>query len=283
MVARNKTIDTRGKPRIWNLLGERTRRDFLLQAAAGQIPGVSAFHVFGYDTDLTNNIKLIYPNSNSYIYPQTEQAVSIVSSNINDSIRGSGARILRLVGLNREGIIQTEDMWLKGTTPIYSLGLYKRILTAFILSSGSLNGLLGTLTLAYRDGTHAGIVSSPFNVLTNANFTVPANTNAYLYNYGFCIGAPKEIFTGIRTTSPDSENSNWIVLDFRYTYGGSVNESLKVPYMIGENTDIELIGYTRADSTTYISACMDLLLIDKEYDWENLIQSEERHNVQKVE
>lgn len=283
MTARNTTIDTRGKPRIWNLLGERALRDFLLQVAAGQIPGIASYHVFGFDTDLGNQIKLIYPGSSMFIYPSEAQAVSVVSSNSDDTNNGLGARVLRLIGLAYDGSVQTEDMWLKGTTPVISIGDYRRVFSAFVLSSGSLNGAAGTITLTYRDTTFIGEISTQFNVLMNGNFTVPKNTNAYVYQYGFSMGAPKEVFLGMRITSPDQENSNWVVLDFRYKYGGEVNETLSIPYMITENTDIELFGYTQADSNTYISAYMDLLLVDKEYDWENPIRADERGGLEKVE
>ncbi len=282
MTARNTTINTRTKPRIWNLLGERVRRNFLFQAAAGQIPGVSTFHVFGYDSDLTNSLKLIYRESDEYVYPSNAYIVNVISNTSWDDYGDIGANTVRIVGLDYKGNIQTEDIRLKQFTSMPSLGNYSRILTAYVLNSGRLRGAVGSIGLTYSDGTLIGNIYPQFNILTNGNFTVPANADAYIHRYGFSMGAPKETLIGLRVKSPDLEKPNWIMLDFSYVYGGSKDAEVDPPFLLTERTDIELVAQTTADSNTHISAYMDLVLIDKDYDWDYPLREGERGGLEKL-
>ena len=56
-----------------------------------------------------------------------------------------------------------------------------------------------------------------------------------------------------------------------------------MPIMIQENADVELICETDDAVNIKISAFMDLLLIDNEYDWTNYLQSYERGGIQEIE
>ncbi len=282
MTARNTTINTRSKPRIWNLLGERVRRNFLFQAAAGQIPGVSTFHVLGYDSDLTNSLKLIYRESDEYVYPSNAHIVNVTPTTTFDYYGDIGANTVRIVGLDYKGNIQTEDIRLRQSESMPSLGNYSRILTAYILNSGRLRGAIGPIGLAYSDGTLVGNIYPEFNILTNANFTVPVNADAYIYRYGFSMGAPKETLIGLRVKSPDLEKPNWIMLDFSYVYGGNKDAEVDPPFLLTERTDIELVAQTTVNSNTHISAYMDLVLIDKDYDWDYPLREGERGGLEKL-
>ena len=270
------------KARIWNKIGERVRRDFFFQAAAGTMPGVSSYIINGFDSAMGNVLKPIWPNDSQYNYLTDYEPLSVVSDNVNDVYNGSGARLVRILGLDRQFELQMEDVTLRGTTPVVTQGEYFRILEAAVIKAGTVNGAAGLITIAGQSSLLLlGSISGAFNKMTNGVFTVPAHTNGYLYNYHFSMGAPKETALGIRTSTPTAENNNWVVPLIDFMYGGDITIELQTPIFLSEKTDVELVAYTVADSTTYITGMAELVLIDEAFEWENVLAQDETYGITK--
>ena len=267
---------SKSKARIWNNLGERVRRDFEFQAAAGTMPGVAVHHVFGYDDVIELARHPVWPGVGAYDYFTDSQALSIVSGSVNDTYKGSGGWILRIIGLDCNYEVQMEDVLLRGTTPVISQGEYIRVYHAVILQSGTLDGLDDILTITgARDGKIIGNLSGAWNLMTNAVFTVPAHTNAYLYEFEFTMNATKPLILGVRRTTPVEENKTWITEYVGLLESGTYREKLTPPAVYPEFTDIELTVEASGGGAAAIVAYATLILIDETFEWEQFTTQDE--------
>ena len=271
---------SKSKPRLWNYLGERVRRDFLFQAASGTMPGVMVLQVNGFTDNLGQTLQPIWPGAGAYDYFTRSQPLSISSDSVNDTFNGTGASVIRILGLDDKLEIQMEDVPLKGLTSVLSQGVYLRVLSVAVLKAGELKSAAGIITLIGKtDSKIVGTVQAPFNKMTNGLFTVPAHTNAYIFHYSFNMGAPKETTTGIRFLTPVADNPCWLVDGIEFMYGGGFDKNLEIPFYYPEKTDIEFIGMINVDSNTYISCLVQIVLIDETFEWEQLTSQDEQCGV----
>jgi hypothetical protein len=113
-----------------------------------------------------------------------DELVTLVSSSVNDAAAGSGARTVRIYGLDTDGNEQDEVMTLNGTTLVDSANTYTRVNRLIVLTSGSSNQAFndGTLTVAHKTTTANVFVVVPagFNQSQVLAYTIPAGKTGYM-------------------------------------------------------------------------------------------------------
>lgn len=119
-------------------------------------------------------------------FPLTAETVSIVSSSVNDTAAGTGARTLRISGLNATGDFQTEVVTLNGTTPVVTTSQWLRINRALIVTSGNNNRNFnaGAITINQSVTTSVvfGILDAGLGALKAAVYTIPKGTAGVIRN-----------------------------------------------------------------------------------------------------
>lgn len=129
-------------------------------------------------------------------FPSAAEAVRITSSSANDAAAGSGARTVFISGLDTNGNFLSETLMLNGTTPVVSVGSYKRLNRAYVLTSGSSNTAFnaGTITIQQNvtTATVFGIIDPGINELRTTAYTIPTNTTGVLTAFEA---------SGVRTTA----------------------------------------------------------------------------------
>lgn len=129
-------------------------------------------------------------------FPLTAETVSVASSSVNDTAAGTGARTIRISGLDATGNFQTEIVTLNGTTPVVTTTQWLRINRAFILTSGNNNRNFnaGNITINQSVTTTNvfGIIDIGLGALKAAVYTIPKGTAGVLRNVQI---------SGLRSTS----------------------------------------------------------------------------------
>ena len=97
--------------------------------------------------------------------------VDIISSSAADTAAGTGARTLRLVGLDASYKLQTEDIALNGQTAVTSVLSYLRLLGAENQTVGSGGVNAGDIHIV-KTGTSAWTAGVP-NTVTSALLKIP--------------------------------------------------------------------------------------------------------------
>jgi len=145
---------------------------FELQLSRGQIPGHSVIHVFGHNPDVDNNVEAtVWPISGAVLgHPTSPTIMKISSSNVNDTAEGTGARTVRILGINGTGGYVEEVVSLNGQTAVNTTNTYDAIETMTVLTAGSGGVNAGTI----YSGTGAvasGVPAVPYSAIGTGDNT----------------------------------------------------------------------------------------------------------------
>lgn len=115
-------------------------------------------------------------------FPDNAETVEVFSSDANDNAAGTGARTVRLTGLDANWRIYAETVTLNGTTPVVTTGTFRRVHTASVISAGSGGVNAGTITARQSTTTSAVflVMAVGINQTNVGAYTVPAGYTAYL-------------------------------------------------------------------------------------------------------
>lgn len=157
-----------------------------LDIAAGRFQGYSTVNKFGTNADIdTASVpEDIWEGGGVYTgFPDsTLETISVFSSDANDTSAGTGARTIRISGLDTNYVAQSETITLSGVTPVASVNQYRRLHTATIMSAGSGGVNVGTITARHTTTTANVFLSiQPGRNQSNCSgYTVPAGYTAYM-------------------------------------------------------------------------------------------------------
>lgn len=117
-------------------------------------------------------------------FPVTGSAetLEVFSSDANDTAAGTGARTLRLFGLDANYVQITEDVTLNGVTPVTTTQTFWRMHRAQVLTAGSGGFNAGTITVRHSTTTANVFCVVPIGYSRSqmGGYTVPANHVAVL-------------------------------------------------------------------------------------------------------
>lgn len=165
--------------------------DYEFDIASGRFQGVSIVNKFGTNSDIdTGSVpEDIWEGGGLYTgFPTgTAETLSVVSASANDTAAGSGARTIRIVGLDANFNVQSETVTLNGTTPVNTVNTFMRAHTATVLTSGSSNTAFnaGLITIKHTTTTANVFLTmlAGRNQTNCSAYTVPAGYTAYMRHF----------------------------------------------------------------------------------------------------
>lgn len=244
-----------------------TDGNFNLQLARGQIYNHSHVFKYGFNAAVGTTAETIWLQGAAYNWIPTAAAMKVSSASANDTAAGTGARTIRVEGLDANFDVLTEDVTMDGQTQVTTTGVFYRVHRAYVLTAGSVNtndGIIyvytGTETTGTPDvaGTVYTTIGAGEGQTLQAIYTIPAGYTGYM--------------TQIEAGSKDGTNATTITLRTRVN-GGAFRTQQKfivfkstsqlyhdIPITIAEKTDVEVQGDAAA-STTDVAASFDLILV----------------------
>lgn len=118
-------------------------------------------------------------------WPAAADTVTVVSSSASDTSAGTGARTVKIFGLDSNFALQEETLTLNGTTPVATTNLYTRIYRAFVVTAGSGTTNAGTISVR-QTNTAANVflqITAGIGQSQTTSYTVPAGYTGYLIQY----------------------------------------------------------------------------------------------------
>lgn len=133
-------------------------------------------HRFGRnnDIDTTTVPEDVWQVGGAYPWPTTAQVVSVVSTNANDDVGGTGAREIAIQGLDENWEHITEYVDVTGLTPVVTETKFIRVSRIICHTAGSLQTNAGVVTASHGATTLADMQPGEGTSLM-ALYTVPAN------------------------------------------------------------------------------------------------------------
>lgn len=169
--------------------------DFSLQVARGLIPGHSVVTVFGYNPDVDTSEESVWPDGGTVPHPTVASVLKVSSTDAADaSPSGTGARTVRITGLNANYFEVSETIVLNGQTAVNTVNsyLYVNGLTVTSVGSGGENaGDINVGTGTVTAGVPAvlyDMIAIGYNNRTTGHYCVPAGYTGFLVQGLFTAG-----------------------------------------------------------------------------------------------
>jgi hypothetical protein len=242
---------------------------FELQVARGQIQGHSAFCQFGINGAVGQTLETVWVGGGTYSFPTSATTTTISSSSADDTAAGTGARTVRVEGLDAAYALVSETASMNGQTSVTLTNQYLRVNRITVLTAGSGGTSGGSIyvgTGTVTTGVPAVILNrtgSSSNESESAFYTVPDGYSAYITRWTMSsanAGPTADIATRfVLRVRPFGG-----VFGYKAVYnlpGNGIYEcEAAFPLPLPEKTDLEIMSLTSADSA-YVSTQLQIVLI----------------------
>lgn len=251
---------------------------FGLQVARGLIPGHHHVHKFGLnpDIDIASGFEAIWGGGGDYtgFDATAAEVVEVFSSSVADTSAGTGARTIRVYGLDANLVEISEDVILNGVTAVDTVKSYLRLNRVLVLTAGSGGENAGTITVRQSVTTANifAVMQIGKNQTSIAAYTVPADKTAFLLTWFAALAKKQASFSDVRLLMRGVGSVFQVKEEFNIASTGSsyVQRAFDIPKGDDDNgdeigintgTDIKITADTSADNSA-IAAGFCLLLVD---------------------
>lgn len=208
-------------------------------------------HIHGYNADVDIGSEDLWTGGGAYPFPAAAAATTIVSGSASDTAAGTGARTVKVIGLDANFSEINEVVTLNGATPVNLVGVYLRILRAFVLTAGSGGTNAGALSIKQSSTVIAEIVASQGRTQM-AIFTAPAGNLNYIVKK-FFVAAVNAVAGAVSCKLWTRKSGGvWQVRSMISVYGTSKSAQdyrLETPIELDAGEDVRLEATTTADNT----------------------------------
>ena len=228
--------------------------------ARGLIRGASHINKFGFNDQIPTTFEVIYVGSANFTYPTTAGVVTLTSDEGADDIAGTGARTVKIQGLdnNYNEISVTVDM--DGTGNVVTTQTFLRLFRMGVETAGSSERAVGVITATIGGNEMARIDPEYDNQTLQANYTIPAGKIGLLKRIqATSTKDNKAAMVGLFTKEPGGV---FKVKQLIEVYRNSVVIDFPIPLVIPEKTDVELRGKNLNSGNVSIGGTFDLILLD---------------------
>ena len=244
-----------------------------IQVARGNITGVEHISKFGKNLDVdtgTTPEDMWTGAANPYV-PPVAARIHLITGDGNDTSAGTGARTVKIYGLDSNWDKISETVTMNGATGVITTSSFLRIYRAHVVTAGSLetnSGLISAINLT--DASVSAQIEAGDGQTFMAIMPIPANKRGYLYSYYITIGRSSP--TAVRANAgvhikegADASDAAWrkrhqisLALD-----GTShIQHSWEFPIYVPEKSEIKLsIEEVSASNSTFTGG-FALLLVD---------------------
>lgn len=238
---------------------------FYLAVQQGEVPGYSMVNKFGYNPTIgSGSFETIWETGNNYPWQSSAVTVDVVSDNANDDVAGTGARTLKIQGLDGSYNLAEETVDMDGTTTVTTTQTFLRVFRMSVETAGTSGNNEGTITVTYTGGSDvAATITSGNGQTLMCLYTIPANYTGYLLSMNISSGKDQEMDFKFIQRDNSVTNGAFQTKQFLNVRGGQTTVIFNAINVIPQKSDIYVSG--KGSSTSSSSASFDLLLVQDGY------------------
>jgi len=238
---------------------------FYLAVQQGKVPGYSMVNKFGYNSSIGSGaFETIWETGNDYPWQSSAVTVDVVSDDTNDDVAGTGARTLRIQGLDGSYNLAEETVDMDGTTTVTTTQTFLRVFRMSVETAGTSGNNVGNISVTYTGGSDVAATISPGNGQTlMCLYTIPASYTGYLLSMNISSGKDQEMDFKFIQRDNSVANAGFQTKQFLNVRGGQTTVIFNAINVIPQKSDIYVSG--KASSTSSSSASFDLLLVQDGY------------------
>ena len=150
----------------------------------GAIGDKTAFFLVGHNNSVAATNELVSAQSVAYVYLPKGQKITVGATSANDDTSGTGARTVKLWGVDSSYAYQTETITLAGADTVSTTNKFARVWKAEVYTSGS-GGVNADEIQIMNDASDTTLQISPagWNSSQAAMITVPAGSTLYVIGW----------------------------------------------------------------------------------------------------
>ena len=245
--------------------GSESGIPFYLEVAKGNISGYSNVNKFGYNSSIgSGSFEVIWETGGQYPYQSSAVTVDVVSDDANDDVAGTGARTLRIQGLDGSYNLAEETVDMDGTTTVTTTQTFLRVFRMSVETAGTSGNNEGDITVTYTGGSDVAATITAGNGQTlMAVYTIPAGYTGYLLSMNISSGKDQEMDFKFIQRDNSVANAAFQTKQFLDVRGDQTTVIFNAINVIPQKSDIYVSG--KASSTSSASASFDLLLVQDGY------------------
>jgi len=238
---------------------------FYLAVQQGKVPGYSMVNKFGYNPTIgSGSFETIWETGDNYPYQSTAVTVDVVSDDTNDDVAGTGARTLKIQGLDDSYNLAEETVDMDGTTTVTTTQEFLRVFRMSVETAGTSGNNVGNISVTYTGGSDVAATISAGNGQTLMTlYTIPAGYTGYLLSINISSGKDQEMNFKFIQRDNSVANAAFQTKQFLDVRGGQTTVIFNAINVIPEKSDIYVSG--KGSSTSSASASFDLLLVQDGY------------------
>jgi len=242
--------------------------DFHTEVSKGLVPKHALVHKFGHnlDVDTTTDPETVWSAGGLYTFDTNASPLRIVSNDINDRQGDTGARRIKIQGLDADYNLIEDEVNLNGQSVVTSNKSFLRVNRAFVIQADNSEFNEGVITINNGGNTLTlAEIPAEHGQTQMAVYTVPANYKAYVTSFSGSIAKAipstscvlEMIFreNGVRRVRQN------IAIDT--TGSTSFIKEFKMPLSVGEKTDIIVNAKEVSQSNSGIFSNFALILVDQ--------------------
>ena len=232
----------------------------LIGSATGLYPSKTRGFVAGR-APVVQNVKVdVWEGpTGTYVFPVAAQQMRLVSSSVNDTSAGTGIQRVHIHYLDANYAVQTEAVYLNGTTPVLTVATnILRINALHSLQVGTNNVSAGNISLTNTAGTVTySYIALGYNTSRQAIYTVPAGVTGYISHWQGSSGSSGNHFCQIELRATTHDGNLWpgvfLVQDALGTQNGGTAIDFPIPIPIPARTDVKVSAISDASNANVIA------------------------------
>lgn len=244
--------------------------DFRFDVALGNVPNYSIESKYGQNPDIDTGTEPedIWSNGGNYTGQPiggSAETITITSSSNNDTSAGTGARTVKLYGLDGNFDLQEETVTLNGTAGVTTVNTWRRMYLMEVLTAGSTGANQGTITARHTTTTSNifATIQSGINQSAVSAITVPSGYTMYIVKAAIEI-ARANGSAGSATVSIRTRKEGEVYRAIRYktiTTNFSYDNRYEGAIILEEKTDFKFRVEQVSDNNTEASAEFEYILV----------------------
>ena len=237
----------------------------------GLVSGLGGNRKFGSngDIDTGSTPESIWTGGGLYPFATAASNAQVSSDDAQDTSAGTGARTVRLIGLDEDWVQTTETVEMNGLGVVESGTSWIRLDRVVVLTAGSNGTNIGTITVTQGGADTFALVSPGAGQTELALLSIPYATKGAIMSWEVCMrdaGSGTDCTLGLftRTNEQDYTPGAWRLrseIGLRGAGTSTFDVQLRNPIIVPQRSDIEVRCLDVTSNNVAITSTFEVLTI----------------------
>ena len=227
----------------------------------GRVDGISLFRKFGENSAVGTSYEDVWVPGGSYVFPTGAETLSVFSDNAADTSAGTGARTVKIIGLDASLLEIEETVTLNGVTPVTTSNEFYRVNKMLVLTAGSAGSNVGEIEADQStSGLELADIAATEGSTLQLIYTVPMDKSVLVNKMLFSAHKGDEVTYRLLSRPPGGA---WAVTLVQDQYQALNEFEVGVMYTCG--TDIRVEALKVSGSSGAVTCAVEGLIFDDDY------------------